>query len=328
MLSEKHQAYLTERIKLKTLFLLLALPAAIWAEFDEKQFRHDVFIALYETFDDSDPAHSAEFLARLSRESDISKEELPARLIALIDTLDKQRKNESTAWKTLTLQGEPKVDAKRANKLLHYLCKESRKVLSSNNDHLLDSSIKKAARKSRIPFFQSRTFILNSLDWALSDNISNRKKEDIGLLVGGHTNRFEIGLDPLFIFFNTQDEAFVREQVREVQRFIIPALVRRLPESERILWAVRERESNVLVQPDFHLVFGVDNFNFSGSNMDLKPCVELRVELRAWENKTLLLQEPFSFCSQENGSANASELAPFWNETADALREHILEFLE
>jgi len=328
MLSEKHQAYLTERIKLKTLFLLLALPAAIWAEFDEKQFRHDVFIALYETFDDGDPAHSAEFLARLSRESGVSKEELPARLIALIDTLEKQRKNESTAWKTLALQGEPEVDAKRADKLLHYLCKESRKVLSSNNDHLLDSSIKKAARKSRVPFFQSRTFILNSLDWALSDNISNRKKEDIGLLVGGHTNRFEIGLDPLFIFFNTQDEAFVREQVREVQRFIIPALVRRLPESERILWAVRERESNVLVQPDFHLVFGVDNFNFSGSNMDLKPCVELRVELRAWENKALLLQEPFSFCSQENGSAKASELAPFWNETADALREHILEFLE
>ncbi len=328
MLSEKHQAYLTERIKLKTLFLLLALPAAIWAEFDEKQFRHDVFIALYETFDDGDPAHSSEFLARLSRESGVSKEELPARLIALIDTLEKQRKNESTAWKTLALQGEPEVDAKRADKLLHYLCKESRKVLSSNNDHLLDSSIKKAARKSRVPFFQSRTFILNSLDWALSDNISNRKKEDIGLLVGGHTNRFEIGLDPLFIFFNTQDEAFVREQVREVQRFIIPALVRRLPESERILWAVRERESNVLVQPDFHLVFGVDNFNFSGSNMDLKPCVELRVELRAWENKALLLQEPFSFCSQENGSAKASELAPFWNETADALREHILEFLE
>ena len=328
MLSEKHQAYLTERIKLKTLFLLLALPAAIWAEFDEKQFRHDVFIALYETFDDGDPAHSAEFLARLSRESGVSKEELPARLIALIDTLEKQRKNESTAWKTLALQGEPEVDAKRADKLLHYLCKESRKVLSSNNDHLLDSSIKKAARKSRVPFFQSRTFILNSLDWALSDNISNRNKEDIGLLVGGHTNRFEIGLDPLFIFFNTQDEAFVREQVREVQRFIIPALVRRLPESERILWAVRERESNVLVQPDFHLVFGVDNFNFSGSNMDLKPCVELRVELRAWENKALLLQEPFSFCSQENGSAKASELAPFWNETADALREHILEFLE
>ena len=313
---------------MKTLFLLLALPAAIWAQFDEERFRHDVFIALYETFDDADPAHSAEFLMRLSRESGVSREELPARLIALLDILKKQRRDKSTTWNTLTLQGEPEVDAKRADKLLHYLNKESRKVLSSNNDHLLEISIKKAARKSRIPFFQSRTFILKTLDWALSDDIANRKKEAIGLLVGGHTNRFEIGLDPLFIFFNTQDEAFVREEVREVQRFIIPALVRRLPESERILWAVRERESNVLVKPDFHLVFGVDNFKFGGSNIDLKPCVELRIELRAWENKALLLQEPFSFCSQENGSASANELAPFWNETADALREHILEFLE
>ncbi len=328
MPNKKHRVYATERIKLKTLFFLLALPAVIWAEFDEERFRHDVFIALYETFDNGDPAHSTELLTRLSRESSISQEELPARLIALIDTLEKERKDKSTTWKTLTLQGEPEIDAKSADKLLHYLGKEARKVLSSNNDHLLDSGIKKAARKSRVPFFQSRTFILKSLDWALSDNVTNRKEEAIGLLVGGHTNRFEIGLDPLFIFFNTQDEAFVREQVREVQRFIIPALVRRLPESERILWAVRERESNVLVQPDFHLVFGVDSFNFSGSNIDLKPCVELRVELRAWESKALLLQEPFSFCSQDNGSANASELAPFWNETADALREHIVNFLE
>ena len=246
MPNKKHRVYATERIKLKTLFFLLALPAVIWAEFDEERFRHDVFIALYETFDDGDPAHSTELLTRLSRESSVSQEELPARLIALIDTLEKERKDKSTTWKTLTLQGEPEIDAKRADKLLHYLGGEARKVLSSNNDHPLDSGIKKAARKSRVPFFQSRTFILKSLDWALSDDVTNRKKEAIGLLVGGHTNRFEVGLDPLFIFFNTQDEAFVREEVREVQRFIIPALVRRLPESERILWAVRERESNVL----------------------------------------------------------------------------------
>ena len=184
-------------------------------------------------------------LTRLSRESSVSQEELPARLIALIDTLEKERKDKIHTWKTLTLQGEPEIDAKRADKLLHYLGGEARKVLSSNNDHLLDSGIKKAARKSRVPFFQSRTFILKSLDWALSDDVTNRKKEAIGLLVGGHTNRFEVGLDPLFIFF-TQDEAFVREELTRVQRFIIPALVRRLPESERILWAVRERESNVL----------------------------------------------------------------------------------
>ncbi len=310
------------------LFCLLLLPSIAWAEFDEERFRHDVFIALYETFDDGEPAHSAELLARLSRESRVPIDELPKRLNALLDTLERQRKSKSSTWKTLTLQGEPDVDPKRASKLLSYLSDEARKILDSDKDHLLDSGIKKAARKSRVPFFQSRTFLLNSIDWALADDVVSGKKEALGLLVGGHTNRFEVGLDPLFIFFNTQDEAFVREQVREVQRFIIPALVRRLPESERILWAVRERESNVLVQPDYHLTFGVDNFNFSGSNVDLKPCVELSVELRSWESNALLLQEPFNFCSQENGSANADVLDPFWNETADALREYIVRYIE
>ena len=91
MPNKKHRVYATERIKLKTLFFLLALPAVIWAEFDEERFRHDVFIALYETFDDGDPAHSTELLTRQSRESSVSQEELPARLIALIDTLEKER---------------------------------------------------------------------------------------------------------------------------------------------------------------------------------------------------------------------------------------------
>lgn len=313
---------------MKTLLCLLTLCATSFAQFDEERFRHDVFIALYETFADAEPAHSNEFLERLSRESRVPEDELRPRLIALIDTLDQLRKNESATWKTLVLQGQPDIDEKRAGKLLRYLSQEGRKVLQGKGNYLLDSGINKAARKSKTPFFQSRTFILSSLDWALSDDIDDQKQKAVGILVGGQTNRFEVGIDPLFIFFNTQDEAFVREQVREVQRFIIPALVRRLPESERILWAVRERESNVLVQPDFHLIFGVDNFTFTGSNADLKPCVELSVELRAWESKALLLQEPFSFCSQTNGSANADELGPFWNEAADALREYIVQFME
>jgi hypothetical protein len=228
----------------------------------------------------------------------------------------------------LTLQGQPAISAKLADKLLHYLSKESRKVLQGEGDFLLDSCVRKAARKSKVPFFQSRTYILHSLDWALEDDLADEEQEPVGLLVGGHSNRFEVGLDPLFIFFDTQDEAFVREQVRAVQRFIIPAMVRRLPESERILWAVRQRESNALVVPDFHLVVGVDNFNFTGSNIDLKPCVELTVELTTWESKSLMMKEPFKFCSENSGSANADDLKPFWNEVADALREKIVAYME
>ncbi len=308
------------------LLLLCALPVSLQA--NETQFRRDVFKALHKAFASTEPAHSAALLARLADESQIPQHELRPRLIALLDTLKNERKNKSEVWQSLILQGQPEIGAKLAGKLLHYLSKEGRKVLEGEGDFLLDSGVRKAARKSKVPFFQSRTYILRSLDWALSEDLANAEQDPVGLLVGGHSNRFEVGLDPLFIFFDTQDEAFVREQVRAIQRFIIPAMVRRLPESERILWAVRERESNALVVPEFHLVVGVDNFNFTGSNIDLKPCVELTVELKAWENKALLMREPFTFCSEASGSANADDLKPFWNEVADALRERMVAYME
>jgi len=36
------------------------------------------------------------------------------------------------------------------------------------------------------------------------------------------------------------------------------------------------------------------------------------------------MQESFSFCSEHNGSATTRELAPFWEEAADAIREYSL----
>ena len=90
---------------------------------------------------------------------------------------------------------------------------------------------------------------------------------------------------------------------------------------------MRERESNALVVPDYHLRVGIDNLSFTGSNLDLKPCVETTLDLVHWESKVQLMLESFSFCSEKNGSATTRELAPFWNEAADAIREHALKRL-
>ena len=307
--------------------LLLLLPSALLAESGEDRLRHSVFNSLHEALSSNQPAHSAQLLAQIAATSNVPAEQLRPRLVALLDSLDALRKREDDTWKTLILQGEPDIGAERAGKLLRYLSKEGRKVLASEGDILLDSNLRKAARKSKLPLFQARTYVLRSLEWAMSADAAGARDREVGLLVGGSSNRFEVALDPLFIFFDTQDEAFVREQVRQVQRFIIPAMVRRLPESERILWAVRERESNALVVPDYHLRVGVDNIRFTGSNADLKPCIELGIELYTWQSKSLLMQEPFSFCSEKNGSATTSELAPFWDEVADAVRGRIEEYL-
>lgn len=270
-------------------------------------------------------SYSQDLLNRIAQESGVPVEELRPQLQGMLDSLMAQREAETDAWETLLLQGGPDIAPERAGKLIAYLAKESRSVLANENNILLEKRIKKAARKAKVPFFQSRAYILRSLAWAVASSAPQEQEEPLlHFLVVGHTNPFEVALDPLFLFFDTEDEAFVREQVREVQRFLVPALVRRLPELDAIGWAVRERESNALVIPDYQLRVGIDELRFAGSNLNLKPCIETTLEVTQWESQVRLMEEPFSFCSEQHGSATSRELAPFWDEAADAIGIHVL----
>ena len=311
------------------LFIIALLSSTPCLAQEQTSLSNALYMTLQKHFAQQDPIYSHDIFDEVAQQSGIAESKLRPRLLAMLDSLDAQRKNNSETWAALLLQGNPDINPERTDKLVGYLVKESRKVLANKNNILLEKGVKKAARKAKVPFFQSRAYILKSLEWAqvISGGLQQQEIKPIGFLVGGHTNRFEVSLDPLFLFFKTEDEALVREQVREVQRFIIPAMVRRLPESDAILWAVRERETNALVLPDYHLRVGVDNLSFSGSNLDLKPCIETTLELSHWESKVRLMQESFSFCSKKNGSASTQELAPFWNEAADAIREHSLKRL-
>ena len=270
-------------------------------------------------------SYSQDLLNRIAQGSGVPVEELRPRLQVLLDSLMAQREAETDAWEMLLLQGGPDIASERAGKLIAYLVKESRNVLANENNVLLEKRIKKAARKAKVPFFQSRAYILRALAWAVASSAPQEQEEPLlRFLVVGHTNPFEVALDPLFLFFDTEDEAFVREQVREVQRFLVPALARRLPELDAIRWAMRERESNALVTPDYQLRVGIDELRFAGSNLDLKPCIETTLEVTQWESQVRLMEEPFSFCSEQHGSATTRKLAPFWDEAADAIGVHVL----
>ena len=270
-------------------------------------------------------SYSQDLLNRIAQGSGVPVEELRPQLQGMLDSLMVQREAETGAWEMLLLQGGPNIAPERADKLIAYLVKESRSVLANENNILLEKRIKKVARKAKVPFFQSRAYILRALAWAVASSAPQEQGDPLlHFLVVGHTNPFEVALDPLFLFFDTEDEAFVREQVREVQRFLVPALVRRLPELDAIRWAMRERESNALVIPDYQLRVGIDELRFAGSNLDLKPCIETTLEVTQWESQVRLMEEPFSFCSEEHGSATSRELAPFWDEAADAIGIHVL----
>ena len=310
------------------LAIAFLLPTACLALEDQGDaaLRRILYAALQEELAQQ-ASYSQDLLNGIAQESGVSVEELRPRLQGMLDSLMAQRKAETDAWEMLCLQGGPDIAPERADKLTAYLAKESRRVLASENNVLLEKRIKKVARKAKVPFFQSRDYILRALAWAVASSAPQPEEQPLNFLVGGHTNPFEVALDPLFLFFDTEDEAFVREQVREVQRFLVPALVRRLAELDAVGWAVRERESNALVIPDYQLRVGIDELRFAGSNLDLKPCIETTLEVTQWESQVRLMEEPFSFCSEQYGSATSRELAPFWDEAADAIGVHVLERL-
>jgi|APSaa5957512622_1039677.scaffolds.fasta_scaffold04658_5 hypothetical protein len=263
------------------------------------------------------PTYSHPFLGHLAATTDLPDTTLRARLLELLETLDQQRKAKSETWESLTHLGGEAIPAGNADRLLRNLIKEARVALEGAENYLLDNGVRQATKKARLSDFQGRAYLLQALDWALTGSVEAKETADFGVLVGGHTRRFEINKDPLFIFFDSEDEAFVLEQVREIQRFIVPALTRRLPYSPHIRWAVRQREANALLDPRYKILFGVENLTFTGSNRDLRPCIESTIELLAMPDETVLHTQAFQHCSEKHGSASAHTLNPFYEEIAD-----------
>ena len=304
--------------KYLTLCLLLLTCAQVRAE---DNLPHATLGLLRSELATQVPTYSHPFLGRLTAATGLPDTTLRTRLLELIETLDQQRKAKSETWVSLTGLGGTTVPSSSADRLLRNLIKEARNAVSHADNYLLDNGVRQATKKARLSDFQGRAYLLQSLDWALSSSIEEEETADFGVLVGGHTKRFEINKDPLFIFFNSDDEPFVMEQVREIQRFIVPALTRRLTHSNHIRWAVRQREANALLDPRYKILFGVENLTFTGSNRDLRPCIESTIQLLAMPDETLLHTEAFQHCSEKHGSASAHTLNPFYEEIADEVNQ-------
>ena len=183
--------------------LVLLLLFCSVAHADNVPVQSALYAELQAHFSGQDPIYSQDLLAAVAARTNLSTDELRPRIGVLLDTLKAQRKNKTETWVALLLQGSPDITTERTGKLIGYLAKESRKVLANENNVLLEQVVKKAARKARVPFFQSRTYILKTLEWAQATSGAAQEQivETFGLLVGGRTDRFEVALDPLFLFF-------------------------------------------------------------------------------------------------------------------------------
>ena len=309
------------------LFLPILCPAQTDAAPSSTDLDSAAMSALREAFVLTAPAYSRDLLDTLATRTGLSRTEVRTRLLVRLDSLEQQREKETEVWQKLTGLGGANLPSETADKLLRNLAREARKALDAKGNVLLDNSVKQATKKTRLYDYQGRDFLLQALDWGLTGSLADAEGQDFGVLVGGHTNRFELHQDPLFVFFDSDDEAYVLEQVREIQRFIVPALVNRLPASKHVRWAVRQRDYNALVEPRYKFVFGVDELTFTGSNLDLRPCVEASIELLAWPDQTPAHAWNFQHCTEKHGSATTHELTPFYDEVAEEVQKLLDSYL-
>lgn len=309
-------------------FLLLSLPftprqapAA-----DLTYLERQALKAFSQAIEYSDRAtYSTAILQRLATQRGTDPQALRDQLLEALDLFDEalqqHKKDKTPLWQdVMARRGE--LSSKRAYKLLEHTAAGVRTMLQSPDKYLIEFNVRQAARRAKLTEEEAVPFLLKSLDLLASYGEDEGTVRQYGLLVSGHTNRFEINKDPLYLFFNTQDEAFVLEEVREIQRFIIPRVVRQATDAPTVKYAVRLREKTALVRPEFHLVIGVDNLYFTGSNVDLRPCVEATLQLLRLPQEEAVATRQLQYCTEASGSKNAEDLHPFYDEVAaEAVRQ-------
>lgn len=303
---------------------LLALTAA---RTDGGSLQRALYPVLRGQLSASGSVYSDSVFHELSARTGLGADPLRRGLLGQLARLDSARREEEPPWPELIELRGADVSPGAADRFLSQVLVEARGMLEGDGNYLLDSALRQAARKARLQPFQGRDLLLRALDWAETGSVMGGPDGGIGILVDGHTNRYEVHRDPLMLFFASDDEAFVVEQVREIQRFIVPAVVRRLPESGAVRWAVRQREYNPLIEPGCRLVIGVDNLSFTGTNADLRPCVEARVDLLGWPEGEALQRWDLSYCTETHGSATTHNLDPFYDEVAEQIRDLVGGFL-
>lgn len=265
------------------------------------------------------PVYSTDLLAGLARARGEEESETRRQLLLALDDfeagLERHRKEKTDVWKDVMVLRDG-LSSKRAYKLLHSAAVGTRTMLQSPEPFVVAANVRQAARLARTDREAAHDYLVRALEMMARRGQEGDLTRQYGLMVSGHTNRFKVNFDPLYLFFDTQDEAFVTEEVREIQRFIVPRLVRRSHAQESVKYAVRKRERTALVRPEYHLVFGVDNLYFTGSNADLRPCIEASLQLLSLPGEDVAWEHGLKFCTDENGSDNAADLHPFYEEVA------------
>ena len=316
------------RVLLCLLFwLLFCLPTLSDAQAGstETALRQEALSALLSELQQDYPV-SSDLLGQLASAGRGNREALRDSLAKLLDAADRHREQKTDTWKGwLQLRGQ--LSEREVDKLLRHLVVVARKIVDSDANFALDTSLGWAARKARVPLDQAQPFLLAVLSAEILRD-DERVPDAVGSVVAGWTNSYSFSMDPLYFFFDSRDDKLILEEVRDIQRFVVPRAVKVLPEARSVRYAVRKRNISALLLPDYLLLINIDELSFTGSNVDLRPCMETTLELTSNGAESPEWKHVFQFCTEKQGSRTTHRLSGFYDEVALEIRRRLAEYLE
>ncbi|MFH1567842.1 MAG: hypothetical protein ABIL09_07555 [Gemmatimonadota bacterium] len=223
--------------------------------------------------------------------------------------------------------GEPELTAGQTRRYLRELAAAGRALLDPEASYVVEARLRWAARRARVPAAKAGPVLDRLLAQGLGTDAAADTGAGEGLVVSGWTSQYDLAVEPLYLFLDTQDAAAVREAVRDVQRFVVPPVVRLLARSPRVRFAVRDRDLTALVDPTYQLHIEVQALRFAGTNTDLRPCLEATLSLTPFGQERPAWSAPLDWCTEVHGSAAVHRLDPFFEEVAARIAAMVDEAL-
>jgi hypothetical protein len=311
---------------LALLLLLALLRAAAGDAAVDDPVVQGTLLLLQERLAGPTPTRAKTLIAEVGVTTRQSPAQVRQRLLEALTALSSLSDRDTEAWRAVLEQHET-ISRRQARRLVREFVATSNDILRSDDDYLLNTSVRWVARSARVPVDETDLFLRQLVAHGIADTTQDWSPEPVGLVVSGWSETYEFKLDPLFLFFDTQLETEARESVRDLQRHIVPRLVRDLAGSEAVRFAFRDRDITALVDPEYAAHVVVQSLRFTGSNADLLPCMDLRLELADKATERIVWQSELSHCTQSHGSATTDRLAPFYDEIARLLSTQLEGYL-
>lgn len=214
---------------------------------------------LSEELEKPGPAYTSRLLTQISERTGLTEETLRHDLVALLDTLEAQRRARTTAWRAVTDLGGESTRPEQVDKLMAELIGRLRKALGGTATYQLGLLVEQSASKARMPSYLARDLVLRALRSGQSGTTTDLYglPEKVGMLVEGRSS-YRIELEGFEGLLLTAEDQLNLTKVRDIHKPIAALLAEVLPESEHVKWALTGSHPNL--QPDCSLLFRIDEF--------------------------------------------------------------------